>query len=110
MSKPTIKNNPLDVLSGIVNLEAVEQAKAETHPGRPTIPEEEKTANLDRATFILEAELSDWLKDWAWVERMSITEAVNKMFREYLADKPREDEHGNKRPIPAKRLHKNKKG
>lgn len=42
------------------------------------------TAEYTRATFIVEVELLDKLKDHAYTERLSLKDLINKILREYL--------------------------
>ncbi len=42
------------------------------------------TAEYTRATFIVEVELLDKLKDHAYTERLSLKDLINKILKEYL--------------------------
>ena len=42
------------------------------------------TAEYTRATFIVEVELLEKLKDHAYTERLSLKDLINKILREYL--------------------------
>lgn len=92
-----LKQNPLEQLQGIINPEKVQQAVKKT--GRPPI---EDKPTVEVYALKLNPELIEKFKDWAWTERLSIQDAGNRMFREYLSDK----DILEGRPRPAKRIHK----
>lgn len=95
--EPNLKQNPLEQLQGIINPERVKEQTKRT--GRPPI---EDKPTVETYALKLDPELIERFKDWAWTERLSIQDAGNKMFREYLADK----EILEGRPRPAKRTWK----
>ena len=51
---------------------------------RDNTVQEGLTADYTRATFIVEVELLEKLKDHAYTERLSLKDLINKILREYL--------------------------
>lgn len=51
---------------------------------RDNTVQEGLTADFTRATFIVEVELLEKLKDHAYTERLSLKDLINKILREYL--------------------------
>ncbi len=45
------------------------------------------TAEYTRATFIVEVELLEKLKDHAYTERLSLKDLINKIIKEYVEEK-----------------------
>lgn len=77
--KKRMGNNPLDWIG-----------KSKDEPSNKKYESSSKEGlkdNYTRATFIVREDLLKKLKDYAWTERMTIKEAINKMLDEYLEDK-----------------------
>lgn len=51
---------------------------------RDNVSQEGLTADYTRATFIVEVELLEKLKDHAYTERVSLKDLINKILRDYL--------------------------
>ncbi len=96
-----LKQNPLEQLQGIINPDRVQEQVKKT--GRPPVEDKPTVAVY---ALKLDPELIEKFKDWAWTERLSIQDAANKMFSEYLEDK----EILEGRPRPAKRTWKKDEG
>lgn len=91
-----IKEDPIQKLSKLITPEIAQAQKL--HAGRP------RSDNPQPVPYAmkLDPELVELFKDWAWTERLSIRDAGEKMFREYLADK----EILTGRPRKPKRTHR----
>lgn len=90
MARYNLENNPLFATPEAPDQEAAEEKTAKR--GRPQSDnvvrgnsvQEGLTAEYTRATFIVQVDLLEKFKNYAYTERLSMKEAINKVLKEAL--------------------------